>query len=131
MSSMEGFEAITEEVVPSFTFKLDWSGIGVSLINRRLVEVLYLTIDHLSVEYTNSEVARSINLTFNSLQIDNQLHDALYPVILQPTPLNKESAEIGALPTIQASVIWLKDEGKPCISSHKPQFTSRDTQLME
>ncbi|KAH6917385.1 vacuolar protein sorting-associated protein vps13 [Coprinopsis sp. MPI-PUGE-AT-0042] len=110
MSSTEGFEAITEEVVPSMTFKLDWSGIGLSLINRRLVEVLYLTIDQLSVEYTNSEVAQAVNVTFNSLQIDNQLHDALYPVILQPTPLSKESAEIGALPTIQASVIWLKDQ---------------------
>lgn len=110
ISSTEGFEAITEEVAPSLTFKLDWSGIGLSLINRRLVEVLYVTVDHLTFEYTDSAVAQAINITLDSLQIDNQLHDALYPVILQPTPLSKESAEIGALPTIQASVIWLKDQ---------------------
>ena len=112
ISSTEGFEAITEDIAPSLTFKLDWSGIGLSLINKRLVEVIYLTIDHLTFEYTDSTVAQAVNVTLDSLQIDNQLHDAIYPVILQPTPLTKESAAIGALPTIQASVIWLKDQGK-------------------
>lgn len=111
-SSAEAFEVIAEEVVSTLSFTLDVAGIGVSLINRRLVEVIYVTMDALRFEYANTTVAQSVNLSCGSVQIDNQLHDALFPVILQPTPINKESADVGALPTIQASLIWLKDKGR-------------------
>jgi vacuolar protein sorting-associated protein 13A/C len=110
-SSVEGFEAVTEEIQPLVTFTLDLAGIGISLVNRRLMEVLYITLDQLKFEYVDSSVAHAVNLSCGSLQIDNQLHDALYPVILQPTPLAKNAADVGALPTVQASVIWLKDQG--------------------
>ncbi|TFK30442.1 vacuolar protein sorting-associated protein vps13 [Coprinopsis marcescibilis] len=109
LSSTEGFEAITETVTPILSFKLDLAGIGLSLINKRLVEVVYLTIDNMKIEYTDSTNAQAVILTLGSLQVDNQLHDALFPVILQPTPLGKDT-DIGALPTIQTSVIWLKDQ---------------------
>src|ERR1700727_2219213 len=41
ISSAEAFEAVTEEVLPTFTFTVDFAGIGVSLVNRRMVEVVY------------------------------------------------------------------------------------------
>ena len=110
-SAADAFEAITEEVAPILGITVDLTGIGVSLINKRLVEVVYLIIDTIKFEYTNSAVAQSVNLSCGTLQIDNQLHEALFPVILQPTPIAKESANVGALPTVQASVIWLKDQG--------------------
>lgn len=110
-SSMEGFEAVTEEIVPQLTFTLDFAGIGISLVNRRLMEVIYATFDRLKFEYVDSSVAQAVTLSCGSLQIDNQLHDALYPVILQPTPIAKDAADVGALPTVQSSVIWLKDQG--------------------
>ncbi|KAE9408077.1 vacuolar protein sorting-associated protein vps13 [Gymnopus androsaceus JB14] len=106
-SSVEAFEAVTEEVVPTLGFNVQFSGIGVSLVNRKLVEVIYVSLNSLSFEYTNSSVAQAFNVSCGTVQIDNQLHDALYPVILQPTPLPKDSA---ALPTVQASIILLKDE---------------------
>lgn len=114
---MEGFEAVTEEVQPLLTFTLDLAGIGVSMVNRRLVEVIYATFDQLKFEYVDSSIAQAITLSCGSLQIDNQLHDALYPVILQPTPISKEASDVGALPTVQASVIWLKDtcKGDDCL----------------
>ena len=110
-SSADAFEAITEEVAPILGITVDLTGIGVSLINKRLVEVVYLIIDAIKFEYINSAVAQSVNLSCGTLQIDNQLHEALFPVILQPTPIAKESANVGALPTVQASIIWLKDQG--------------------
>lgn len=78
------------------------------------MEVVYVAMDALKFEYSNSAVAQSVNLSCGTLQIDNQLHDAIFPVILQPTPLGKESTGVGALPTVQASVIWLKDQGILC-----------------
>ncbi|TEB35046.1 hypothetical protein FA13DRAFT_1915662 [Coprinellus micaceus] len=108
--SMEGFEAVTEEIQPLLTFTLDLAGVGISLVNRRLVEVIYATFDQLKFEYVDSSVAQAVTLSCGSLQIDNQLHDALFPVIMQPTPISKEASDVGALPTVQASVIWLKDQ---------------------
>lgn len=112
MSSQEAFEAVTEEVAPTLAFKLDFEGIGMSLINRRLVEVVYLTVQQLKFEYTSSPVAQAVNLSVGSLQIDNQLHDGAFPVVLQPTPLSRELKNAAALPTVQGSVIWLNDQGR-------------------
>jgi vacuolar protein sorting-associated protein 13A/C len=107
--SQEAFEAVTNEVVPSLTIHLNLQGIGASLISRQLVEVVYLSLSNLKVEYTSSLVAQSVTFACGSLQIDNQLHDAIFPVVLQPTPLGKE-AGVAALPTVQASIIWLNDQ---------------------
>lgn len=102
---------MTEEVLPTFTFDVDFAGIGLSLVNRNMVEVIYLTVDTLKFEYNDSPVAQAVNISCGALEIDNQLHDALFPVILQPTPIVKESSGVAALPTVQGSVIWLKDQG--------------------
>jgi vacuolar protein sorting-associated protein 13A/C len=83
-----------------------------------MVEVVYILMDTLKFEYSDSAIAQAINLSCGALQIDNQLHDALYPVILQPTPIVKENSGVAALPTVQGSVIWLKDRGQHAISTH-------------
>ena len=108
--SQEAFEAVQEEVAPALTFSLDLEGVGLSLINRKAVEVVYLSLNKLKFDYTNSPVAAAVNLACGSLQMDNQLHDALFPVVVQPTPIPKDSTSVASLPTIQASVYWLKDE---------------------
>lgn len=115
ISSAEAFEAVTEEVLPTFTFDVDFAGIGLSLVNRSMVEVIYVSMNTLKFEYNDSPVAQAINISCGTLEIDNQLHDALYPVILQPTPIVKQSNGVAALPTVQGSVIWLKDQGQ-CLS---------------
>lgn len=111
-SSSEGFEAIMEDVPPTLSFNMEFAGIAISLVNRKMIEVVYTSIESLKFEYSNSPVAQSLNLSCGSLQIDNQLHDALYPVILQPSPISKEASGAAVLPTIQISVIWLKDQGQ-------------------
>lgn len=111
IASTQEFEAVQEEVPPNLYVDLDLKGLGVSLMNKKLVEVVYLSIQNLKFEYTNSPVAQSMNVAFGTLQIDNQLQDAFFPVLLQPTPLKKEARGLGALPTVQASVIILNDKG--------------------
>lgn len=110
-SNAEAFEAITEQIPPTLSFSINFAGIGVSLINKKLVEVVYLSVTSLLFEYTASPVAQAVNLSFGTLQIDNQLHDAIFPVILQPTPMPKGPNGVSSLPTVQVSVIWLNDQG--------------------
>ncbi|KAG8981485.1 hypothetical protein FRB94_008774 [Tulasnella sp. JGI-2019a] len=109
-SQVEAFEAITEEIEPSMSINLDFEGIGISLINRRLVEVVYLTMSKLKVEYTDSDVAQAVNIACGWIQLDNQLHEAIFPIVLQPMAVQKESNSLAILPSIQASVIVLKDQ---------------------
>lgn len=90
---------------------IDAEGLGISLMNKKLVEVVYFTINNLKLEYTNSAAAQALNVSCGLLQIDNQLHDAQFPVLLQPTPITREARGVGALPTVQASVIILNDSG--------------------
>jgi vacuolar protein sorting-associated protein 13A/C len=116
-SGTEVFEVISEEVNPSMSISIELAGIGISLVNRKLVEVIDISLENLKFEYTNSIVAQTVNLVCGTLQIDNQLHEALYPVVLQPTPIARESNSVAALPTVQGSVIWLKDQGQSIASS--------------
>lgn len=111
-SSQEAFEAVEEEISPTFSFNLDLEGFGLSLINRKAHEVVYLSLNTLKFEYINNPVAAGINLSCGSLQMDNQLHDAVFPVVIQPTPIPKDSTIVASLPTLQACIYWLKDHGK-------------------
>lgn len=111
-SSTEAFEAVTEDSPPTFAFKTDFAGIGLSLLNKRLVEVVYLTLQGLRLEYTQSETSRGVSLACEVIQLDNQLQEGLYPVVLQPSPLpKKKNGALGAPPVVQLSFIVLNDQG--------------------
>ncbi|KAJ8463158.1 hypothetical protein ONZ45_g17681 [Pleurotus djamor] len=109
-NGIEAFNVVSQDTNPSLTAKVDLAGIGVSLLNRKLVEVLYVSMNRLSFSYMDSPVAQDVHISLGSLQVDNQLHDATYPVVLQPTPVKKDNDSVAALPTVQASVSWLKDQ---------------------
>lgn len=110
-SGTEAFEAVTDDIQPGFMLDVNLDGIGISLVNRRVIEVVYLSLEHLRVDYTASSVAQSVNLSCDTVQIDNQLHDATFPVVLQPTPISGQASDIAALPTVQFSLTWLNDQG--------------------
>jgi vacuolar protein sorting-associated protein 13A/C len=113
LGSVEAFEAVSEDAVPTLKVEVDLAGIGISLINRKMIEVVYASLESLRFEYNNTPISQAVTLCCGSLQIDNQLHDALYPVLLQPSPVSKEASGTAAVPpTIQASVVWLKDQGR-------------------
>jgi vacuolar protein sorting-associated protein 13A/C len=85
----------------------------VSVVNKRVIELIYLSCTDLKMEYVDTDAAQSVTVSCGSLQIDNQLHDGQYPIVLQPSPIPKENNGID-LPVIQTSVIILKDECVYC-----------------
>lgn len=111
LASTEAFEAVAEDLTSIVTVIVDLSGIGISLMNRKVVEVVYISLDSLELEYNENPNSQAVTVSCGSIRIDNQLHEAVYPVILQPTPIAKEARGLaGAPPTIQASLVWLKDQ---------------------
>jgi vacuolar protein sorting-associated protein 13A/C len=117
-SAHENFEAVTEEETPSLNLRLDLAGLGVSLINRNLVEVVYLSLRGLDLEYNRTETAQAITLSCSVIQVDNQLHEAIYPVALQPSPLPRDEGMTVPPPAVQASVIFLNDQGGSGLMLH-------------
>lgn len=110
-STQDSFEAVEQEEPPFLVLRLDLAGLGLSLINRHMVEVVYMSITKLVLEYGRTTKVQSITFSCDTVQIDNQLHDAIYPVALQPSPLPKESMTVPP-PTIQVSVIFLNGQGQ-------------------
>ncbi|KAF7791866.1 hypothetical protein EIP86_002890 [Pleurotus ostreatoroseus] len=110
LSSQEAFEAVEQEIASTFNFTLDLEGFGLSLVNRKAIEVVYLSLNGLKFEYMDSPISAGINLSCGSLQMDNQLHDAVFPVVIQPSPIPKDSTTVASLPTLQACIYWLKDQ---------------------
>lgn len=112
-SSKESFEAAQEVEAEKLKVSLDLRSVGVSIMNQGLVEVIYSTLQDLKLEYTQNTTGWAANISCGVIQIDNQLQDAEFPVLLQPTPISRQvRGERGAQPTLQASVIVLNDNGK-------------------
>jgi vacuolar protein sorting-associated protein 13A/C len=104
----DAFEAVTSDIPPSMVINLDFEGLGLSLVNRRLVEVVYVTLSKLQVEYTDSPVAQSIRVVCRWVQVDNQLQEAIYPIVLQPSIAAREDYDV--IPAVQMSALILKDQ---------------------
>jgi len=110
--SQEAFEAVNQDAPPSLVLFLLLEGFGISVMNRTIVEVVYFSTKTFKLEYTISEVSQSINLSIGHVQIDNQLPEATFQVVLQPSPL--PSRRTGPpLPAVQSSVIILNDSCGP------------------
>jgi len=108
---VQGFEAIQQDTTTSFKFKIDFDGFGLSILNKRLLEVIYLSIKGIVLDYTGTTSSHGVTFSCQSIQLDNQLQEGLYPVVLQPTPLARNNSQISAPPVVQISLIVLKDQG--------------------
>lgn len=108
----EAFEPVIEEDIPSLALVLDLEGVGISLMDKRLVEVLYVTFTKLDIKYTDSPVAQTIDLACNTIQVDNQFYEASYPVLLRAAPLPQGKNMSEGQPALQVSAVVVKDQGK-------------------
>ena len=105
-----GFEAVDVDTTIVFAFKVELAGVGVSLISSKVVEIAYCTFRGLELSYTESQVTTAVNVICKWIQIDNQMYGSIFPIVLYPTVIPKDGKELDVHPTLQASVIRLKEE---------------------
>ena len=105
-----GFEV--KEVDSEVTFKaqLRLAGIGVSLVNKNMKELLYLTLREIEVKYQDSKLYQTVGTTVKWIQIDNQLYGGIFPIIMYPTVVPKTGKEMEAHPIFHAMVTRVKDD---------------------
>ncbi|CAN6662886.1 intermembrane lipid transfer protein Vps13p [Trichomonascus vanleenenianus] len=125
-SQVEVFSLKEEEdkdVVMNINIKFE--GVGISLINRRLMELCYVTLRGFEFNFRSSELFDTFSVKMKWIQIDNQLYGGIYPIILFPSVIPKSGREIESHPTFSASITRVKDE------SHGVLYIKHATMLLQ
>lgn len=106
----QGFEAVDVDTKILSSFNIELEGVGISLINRSVQELAYISFRGLEFHYSESEVTTAFNLICRWIQIDNQLFTGLFPIVLYPAVIAPDQKDLESHPTLQASLIRSKDE---------------------
>lgn len=109
-STTGGFEVKDIDTDVTFKAQLRLAGIGVSLVNRQLRELVYLTLRDIEIKYSDSTLYQMINTTVKWIQIDNQLYGGIFPIIFYPSVVPKTGKEMEAHPIFQTNLTRVKDD---------------------
>ncbi|EHL03290.1 putative Vacuolar protein sorting-associated protein 13 [Glarea lozoyensis 74030] len=105
-----GFEVKDQDMGVTFRAQLKLAGIGISLINAQLRELAYITFRDVSFKYSESPLYQTITAGITWIQIDNQLYGGIFPMILYPSVVPKNSKETEAHPSVHFQVTRVKDD---------------------
>lgn len=105
-----GFEVKDMESEVSFKAQLRLAGIGISLVNKHLKELLYFTFREIELKYGDSQLYQTLNATIKWIQIDNQLYGGIFPIILYPSVVPKTGKELEAHPIFHSMITRVKDD---------------------
>jgi vacuolar protein sorting-associated protein 13A/C len=94
----------------TFKAQLRLAGIGISLVNKHLKELLYFTLREIELKYSDSELYQTFQSTIKWIQIDNQLYGGIFPILLYPSVVPKTGKEMEAHPIVHAKVTRVKDD---------------------
>lgn len=106
------FEAKDQKTPVTFSLNLSLEGIGISVVNRDMVELLYATFRGLRLTYNDSATSTSVHFILKWIQIDNQLFGGIYKIMLYPSVIPKDAKELEVRPNLDVAVTLLKDQGK-------------------
>ncbi|KAG0346597.1 hypothetical protein BG004_001308 [Podila humilis] len=106
----DGFEVVDVDAVVTFSFQVRLECIGISILNQRMQELIYISMTGLEMRYTDSNMYQSVNMLVKWLQIDNQLYGGSSPIILCPTQTPKDSKDAAVHPTLHSALVRAKDD---------------------
>ena len=109
-SLSSGFEVKELESDVSFKAQLRLAGFGISLVNKNLKELLYVTFREIELKYGDSKLYQTLNWTIKWVQIDNQLYGGIFPILLYPSVVPKTGKEMDAHPIFHIQLTRVKDD---------------------
>ncbi|KAF2739591.1 vacuolar protein sorting-associated protein 13 [Polyplosphaeria fusca] len=109
-STAGGFEVKDVDTSVNFKAQLRLAGIGISLVNRQLRELVYVTLRDIEMKYSDSDTYQMVTLAVKWIQIDNQLYGGIFPIIFYPSVVPKTGKEMEAHPIFQMSLTRVKDD---------------------
>lgn len=109
-STTSGFEVKEQDSDVTMRAQLRFAGVGISLINSQLRELVYVTWRDIELKYTDSQLYQTIALTVKWIQIDNQLYGGIFPLIFYPSVVPKTGKEMEAHPIFRSTLTRVKDD---------------------
>ncbi|KAK1084571.1 Vacuolar protein sorting-associated protein 13 [Friedmanniomyces endolithicus] len=110
-STTQGFEVKEQDIHETMAATLRFeAGIGISLVNAQLHELIYVTWRDIKLEYKESPLYQTVTLTVRWIQIDNQLYGGIFPLIFYPSVVPKTGKEMNAHPIFRTTVTRVKDD---------------------
>ncbi|KAH9862571.1 hypothetical protein IAQ61_009988 [Plenodomus lingam] len=109
-STATGFEVKDMDTDVTFKAQLRLAGIGISLVNRHLKELVYITLRDMEFKYSDSPLYQMVNMQVKWIQVDNQLYGGIFPIIFYPSVVPKTGKEMEAHPIFQTSITKVKDD---------------------
>ncbi|KAL2215818.1 vacuolar protein sorting-associated protein [Thermoascus aurantiacus ATCC 26904] len=105
-----GFEVKELNSDINFKAQLRLGGVGISLINQNLKELVYITFREIELKLRESRMYQTLNTTIKWIQVDNQLYGGIFPILLYPSVVPKTGKEMEAHPIFHAMVTRVKDD---------------------
>lgn len=124
-SSQQNFETPEEDESYHTRIITRFEGFGISLINTRYQELIYVTLRGLELRYNESDLYQNLSVKLKWIQVDNQLYGGIFPIIIYPTVVPKSGKEMNNHPSFSASVCKVKDD------SHGVLFIKYATVLLQ
>ncbi|KAK3676016.1 Vacuolar protein sorting-associated protein 13 [Recurvomyces mirabilis] len=110
-STAAGFEVKDQDIHETISAAVRFeAGIGISLVNAQLRELIYVTWRDIKLEYKESPLFQTVTLTVRWIQIDNQLYGGIFPLIFYPSVVPKTGKEMNAHPIFRSTVTRVKDD---------------------
>ncbi|WPH02225.1 vacuolar protein sorting-associated protein 13 [Acrodontium crateriforme] len=109
-STATGFEVKEQDTDVNLRAKLRFAGIGISLVNYQLRELVYITWRDIELKYTDSQLYQTVALTIKWIQIDNQLYGGIFPLLFYPSVVPKTGKEMEAHPIFRTTITRVKDD---------------------
>jgi vacuolar protein sorting-associated protein 13A/C len=110
VSTTAGFEVKEQDDDVTMRAVIRFAGIGISLINSQLRELVYVTWRDIELKYTDSPLYQTVALTVKWIQIDNQLYGGIFPLLFYPSVVPKTGKEMEAHPIFRSTVTRVKDD---------------------
>ena len=83
-----------KEDVEMFSFRVILEGISISIINRKMQELAYVSFKELDISYIEATTIQKLEFTLRWMQIDNQSYNGIEPIFIYPTILPREQNDI-------------------------------------
>ncbi len=109
-STQSGFEIKEVDTDVTLSARLHFAGIGLSLINRQMKELVYVTLRDIDLKYSDSALYQTVKATIKWIQIDNQLYGGIFPIVLYPSVVPKTGKELEAHPILHTVLTRVKDD---------------------
>lgn len=109
-STATGFEVKEQDTDVTMSASLRLAGIGVSLVNSQLKELVYVTLRDMELKYSESALYQTLKSTIKWIQIDNQLYGGIFPIIFYPSVVPKTGKEMEAHPILHSAITRVKDD---------------------